>query len=149
VNDWLVSETLAPDADDEVLAPFYAGAARGELCLPFCRRCSQPLELDQRVCDTCRADKAEWRAVEPAGTVHAATLVHRREAGLILADHPYPVLDVELRSGHRLIMTTRSSADRAPVIGSPVVVGFRRIGDVHVPAADFPNVSATTAEVPE
>ena len=81
--------------------------------------------------------------------MHAATVVHRREAGLILAEHPYPVLDVELRSGHRLIMTTRSPADRAPAVGSPVAVDFRQIGGVHVPAADFQYVNDITAEVPE
>jgi uncharacterized protein len=138
MTDWLVSDELAPDVDDPVLAPLYAAAGRGELALPFCASCEQPLELGQDVCDACRADGVSWRVVEPAGHVHSATVVHRREAGLVVAAHPYPVLDVELSSGHRLIMSTRSAADRAPAIGTPVTVGYRRLGTVSVPAAVLP-----------
>jgi uncharacterized protein len=145
--DWLVSDELAPDGDDALLAPLYAAAGRGELALPFCASCDQPLELGTDVCDACRAERTEWRMVEPAGHVHSATVVHRREAGLILADHPYPVLDVELTSGHRLIMTTRSATDRAPAIGTPVAIGFRQVGGTHVPAADIGTTSEPTPEV--
>jgi uncharacterized OB-fold protein len=147
MTDWLVSEDLAPDTQDDVLAPLYVGAAEGELRLPFCACCGQPLELDQRVCDGCRADAAQWRPVDPTGTVHSATVVHRREAGLVVADHPYPVLDIELTSGHRLIMTTRSPADRAPTIGTPVTIAFREVGGVHLPAADIGTANDLTVEV--
>lgn len=146
MSDWLVSDDLAPDQDDPLLAPLYAAAARAELALPFCPSCDQPLELGQEACDGCRAAGVQWRVVEPAGSVHSATVVHRREAGLIVADHPYPVLDVELTSGHRLIMTTRSTADRAPAIGTPVAIGYRRVGGVSVPAA-IVSPSEPTAEV--
>lgn len=134
--DWLVADDLAPGLDDPVLGPLYAAAGRGELALPFCSRCDQPLELDQGVCDACRADTPDWRTVEPAGTVHSATLVHRLEAGLIIATQAYPVLDVETASGHRVIMTTRSPSDRAPAIGTRISIGFRTVGGVSLPAAD-------------
>jgi uncharacterized protein len=85
--------------------------------------------------------------VERRGIVHAATLVHRREPGLILVDEPYPVLDVEVTSGHRIVMTTRSPASQLPDLGSPVTIGFRRVGAAFVPAAELPaadsSVSAT------
>ncbi|MGD0698980.1 MAG: OB-fold domain-containing protein [Trebonia sp.] len=143
-GDWLVAPDLAPDAADPVLAPVYEAAARGALALPFCAACSTPLELEQYVCDVCGASAEigtagrEWRDVRLAGTVHTATLVHRREPGLIVAAGPYPVIDVELASGHRLVLTTASPSGQAPDIGAPVEIAFRTVGAVNLPAVRFP-----------
>ena len=136
VEDWLLDGSVAPDSEDAVLAPLYQAAARSELALPFCAGCSWPLELDQEVCDQCGADVIAWRTVEPNGTVHTATLMHRRERGLVHASDPYPIVDVELTSGHRLIVTTVHPSTVAPAIGATVRIGFRRLGDVSIPAID-------------
>lgn len=146
--DWLVSDALAPDIDDGALAPLYAGAARDALTLPFCAACDQPLELDQQICDRCLSASRTWRDVERRGVVHAATLVHRRERDLIVAGEPYPVLDVEVASGHRIVMTTRLPANHLPDLGSTVTIGFRRIGDGHVPAADLPTTDSNSEVSP-
>jgi uncharacterized OB-fold protein len=132
--DWLVAPELAPDPADPDLAPLYAGAARGVLVLPFCAGCGVPLELEQSVCDLCGAPGREWREVPRTGTVHAATLVYRRERGLIVAAAPYPVIDVELTSGHRLVLTTTQACEHAPAIGAPVEIAFRAVGAVALPA---------------
>jgi len=136
VEDWLLDSALAPAADDATLAPLYRAARRNELALPFCAACALPLELDQEVCDSCGDDEREWRTVDPRGVVHAATLMHRREPGLVHAVAPYPIVDVELKSGHRMVMTTVRAADTAPLIGTAVRIGFRRLGDVVLPAND-------------
>jgi uncharacterized OB-fold protein len=139
-GDWLVTPDLAPDAADPVMAPLYAAAARGALALPFCAACATPLELEQYVCDACGASAEigtpgrEWRDVPLAGTVHATTLVHRREPGLIVATGPYPVIDTELTSGHRLVLTTATPSGQAPEIGAPVEIAFRTVGAVTLPA---------------
>ncbi len=141
--DWLVAPELAPDAADPVLAPLYAASAQGVLALPFCAACSLPLELEQYVCDGCGASAEvgtagrEWREVPPEGTVHTATVVHRREPGLIVAPGPYPVIDVELASGHRLVLTTATASSTAPDIGTAVAIAFRTVGDVSLPAVQF------------
>lgn len=83
-----------------------------------------------------RGGDRSWRAVAPHGTVHAATLMHRREPGLVHARGPYPIVDVELDSGHRLVMTTARPTDTAPRIGTAVHIAFRRLGDVVIPAID-------------
>jgi len=145
--DWLVSAELAPDAADPRLAPFYAAAARGALELPRCAGCGLALELEQRVCDGCGGCEVRWAEAERAGIVHASTSVHRREAALIRTDAPYPVLDVELSSGHRLVMTTVERSDRDVEIGTPVQIGFRSIGGVTVPAAFLPEAPPPTLEV--
>jgi uncharacterized OB-fold protein len=136
LEDWLLDSALAPEPEHDVLAPLYQAATRGELALPFCAACAQPLELDQEVCDTCSGTEHDWRTVELRGTVHAATLMHRREPGLVHAEAPYPIVDVEMESGHRLVMTTVQPTDFAPAIGTHVRIGFRRLGDVAIPAID-------------
>jgi uncharacterized protein len=139
-GDWLVAPELAPDTTDPVMAPVYEAAARGALALPFCAACSTALELEQYVCDACGANAdlgtagRAWRDVPLAGTVHTATLVHRREPGLIVAAGPYPVIDVELASGHRLVLTTDAPSGQAPDIGTPVEIAFRTVGAVKLPA---------------
>jgi uncharacterized protein len=148
-SDWLVGPELAPDAGDAALAPVYQAAARGALMLPFCAACGTPLELEQYVCDACGASAEigtpgrDWREVRPAGTVHTATLVHRREPGLIVTDRPYPVIDVELDSGHRLVLTTATPSALAPEIGALVEIAFRVVGTVTLPAVRVPWVTSS------
>ena len=134
MSDWLCGDELAPSTAG-ALAPLFGAAARGELVMPFCDACGAVLELEQAVCDGCGGG-ARWQAVERRGTVHASTLVHRLEPGLLRATAPYPVLDVELASGHRLVMTTVDATSDLPAIGAPVTVGFRTIGGVAVPGAE-------------
>ena len=133
MTDWLVHDSLAPNTAG-ALAPLYAAAARGELALPHCSGCGQPLELDQHRCDGCGSTSIAWRAVSPTGTVHSSTTVHRREPGLVLTTDPYHVIDVELLSGHRLIVTTDRPTAAAPVIGDPARIVFRSVGGVAVPS---------------
>jgi uncharacterized protein len=147
-GDWLVAPDLAPDAGDPVMAPVYEAAGRGALALPFCAACSTPLELEQYVCDVCGASAEigtagrEWRDVPLVGTVHTRTLVHRREPGLIVATGPYPVIDVELASGHRLVLATVTPSGQAPDIGAPVEIAFRTVGTVNLPAVRFPRAAS-------
>lgn len=131
--DWLVDDSLAPSTHG-ALAPLYEAARRGELALPHCGGCGQPLELDQHRCDACASTAVEWHVVEPTGAVHSATTVHRLEPGLILTSDPYHVVDVELASGHRLIMTTDRPTASPPAIGDVARVVFRLVGDVAVPS---------------
>jgi uncharacterized OB-fold protein len=133
-TDWLVADALAPSTDGP-LAPLFAAAGRGRLAMPFCPACAEPLELEALVCAACGGGPPEWREVEPLGTVHSATTVHRAAAGLVHTAGPYHVLDVELASRHRLVMTTTAPTPAAPAIGGPVAVGFRTVAGVAVPAA--------------
>lgn len=132
-RDWLVTNDLTPSTIGD-LAPFYEATAQGALAMPFCRQCGLALELEQDVCDGCSACDVEWRQVAPVGTVFARTTVHRREPGLIRASQPFQVLDVELGSGHRLVMTTDSPVDGILEIGEQVDIAFRRVGGVSIPA---------------
>jgi uncharacterized protein len=137
IDDWLLDAALAPAAEDDSLAPLYRAASQNELALPFCRSCEQPLELEQEVCDACGDDTRSWRSVELLGIVHCATMMHRREPGLVRTEIPYPIVDVELDSGHRIVLTTTRQASCPPPIGARVNIGFRRLGNVAIPAIDY------------
>jgi uncharacterized OB-fold protein len=130
--DWLVTDELAP-ATDGSLAPLYDASGGGSLAMPFCGACDQALELEQAVCDTCGAS-VRWKVVEPEGVVHAVTTVHRLEPGLVRTEAPYHVVDVELDSGHRVVMTTDRPLTTPPGMGNHVRVTFRTVGGVAVPA---------------
>jgi uncharacterized OB-fold protein len=136
LQDWLLDPSLTPMTAGDRLTPLYEAANRGELALPFCEVCDQPLELEQEVCDRCGSADIGWRTVELVGTVHTATLMHRREPGLVRTSNPYPIVDVELASGHRLVMTTARPTDTTPRIDSVVRIGFRRLGEAAIPAID-------------
>ncbi|CAN5811589.1 hypothetical protein BH10ACT9_BH10ACT9_05760 [soil metagenome] len=140
-QDWLLDAALSPAGDDTALGPLYAAARRGQLALPFCSACGLAMDLEQCLCDGCGSDQLDWRAVETRGVVHCATLVHRREPGLVRTDAPYPVVDVELTSGHRLIVTTVLPSRSAPSIGTPVRIGFRNLGGRALPALNIPQQS--------
>jgi uncharacterized OB-fold protein len=146
VTDWLVSDSLAPSADG-ALAPLYEAAERGELAVPFCGACNTPLELEQLRCDICGSAAATWRVVERRGTVHSVTTVHRREPGLIVAMVPYHVVDVELVSGHRLLMTTSAPIDRSPAISEPAEITFRRVAGRAIPALAVPGQAVSIPPV--
>jgi uncharacterized OB-fold protein len=139
--DWLVDAQLAPATTGE-LAPFYAAAAVRRLDMPFCGPCGHVLELEQQICDACGSPDVTWRPVEPVGTVHSITRVHRLEPGLIRAESPYLVLDLELDSGHRIVLTTTGPAEIDPAIGERLNVTFRAVGGVLVPSAQ---ISADTS----
>src|SRR5690606_23341972 len=136
--------SLAPSIVDDVLGELYRGAARGELVLPFCAACDLPLEPEQLVCDGCGAGGPVWRPVPLHGHVHTVTVVHRLERGLVRSTGPYPVADVELASGYRLVLTAVAPG-AAPSIGDPVSIGFRHLGGVAVPAFEV-SVAANAKE---
>ena len=136
-QDWLLEPALAPAVDGDAIRPLYDASARGELALPFCAACELPLELEQQTCDGCGHAERLWRQVNPRGSVHAATMMHRREPGLVRATEPYVIVDVEMESGHRIVMTTLTPTDATPRIGTAVRIGFRRLGDVAIPAVNL------------
>jgi uncharacterized OB-fold protein len=131
--DWLVADSLVPHTDG-TLAPMYAAATAGQLAMPHCGACRQALELEQLRCDACGGTDIAWLPVDASGTIHSVTIVHRREPGLIVANEPYVVVDVELASGHRLVMTTDRPTTTSPAIGDPARIVFRDVAGVPVPS---------------
>ncbi len=135
-EDWLITDEVVP-AIGGALAPLYAAAAAGRVDMPFCGACDQVLELEQDVCDRCGARSVAWRPVEPSGTVHSVTTVHRPALGLTQPfSVPYHVVDAELISGHRIVLTTARPVETPPALGDPIRIAFRRLGGHAIPAVE-------------
>jgi len=131
--DWLVTDALAPIPND-LTAPFFEGCAEGRLALPICGSCAQPLWFEQLVCSTCASTQRTWIDAALCGEIHALTIVHRRQADVIVATVPYLVVDVELDTSHHLTMSTVEPSIEGFKICDRVEIGFRNIGGVAVPA---------------
>jgi uncharacterized OB-fold protein len=65
-----------PDVDDPVTAPFFAGAARGELMITRCNECDEYVWYPQAKCPHCEG-ALTWVAVSGAGTLFSWATVRR------------------------------------------------------------------------
>jgi uncharacterized OB-fold protein len=65
-----------PDVDDAVLAPFFSGAADGELRVTRCAECATFVWYPQERCPSC-GGALEWVTVSGRGTLFSWAVVHR------------------------------------------------------------------------
>jgi uncharacterized OB-fold protein len=65
-----------PDVDDPVTAPFFAGAARGELLIPRCAACRAYVWYPAEQCPHCGGEP-EWTRVSGRGRVFSWAVVRR------------------------------------------------------------------------
>ena len=65
-----------PDVDDPLTAPFFAGAARGELVITRCDACSEYVWYPQAQCPRCDGPLS-WVPVSGAGTLFSWATVRR------------------------------------------------------------------------
>ena len=65
-----------PDVDDELTAPFYAAAARGELMIPRCASCGEFVWYPEATCPR-DGGSLEWVAVSGDGTLFSWAVVSR------------------------------------------------------------------------
>ena len=110
--------------------PFWEGARRHKLVLPFCRPCGAFFFYPRAACPRCLSSDLDWRPVSGRGTLHTFTIVQRGQKGFPLAT-PYVLAIVELAEGPRM-MTNLVDVDPDPAklrIGMPVEVTFERVND--------------------
>ena len=65
-----------PDVDDPLTAPFFAGAARGELVVPKCAACGAYVWYPAGACPH-DGGALEWRPVSGRGTLFSWAVVRR------------------------------------------------------------------------
>ncbi|MDQ1520038.1 MAG: uncharacterized protein QOI55_1111 [Actinomycetota bacterium] len=70
------AEFPLPDVDDPLVAPFFAGAAAGELRVTRCTGCAQFVWYPQERCPTC-GGALEWVPVSGRGTLFSWAVVRR------------------------------------------------------------------------
>jgi uncharacterized OB-fold protein len=115
----------APDVD---LAPFWAGAADGELRAPVCSACARVVLRPRAICPHCHAADLSWRTLSGRGVVYAFGVEQRDVApdrGLVA---PYVVALVDLEEGGRLVTNIVDDPDDVR-IGMAVEVVFVELPD--------------------
>ena len=65
-----------PDVEDPITAPFFAGAARGELLIPRCDACGAHVWYPRAACPT-DGGALTWSPVSGRGTLFSWTVVRR------------------------------------------------------------------------
>jgi uncharacterized OB-fold protein len=116
---------------DEASAPFFEGAARGELVLQRCRSCGAFMWPVKPRCIECFAGELEWAPVSGRAELYSFVVVHQRYPGF---DEPYVLATVETAEGVRFNTSIAGAEAGELEIGMPLEVLFERVSeDVVVP----------------
>lgn len=127
--------SLTPVVRDEYSAPFFDGAARGELMLRYSPSSGAWSPPEARVCATSRAADLEWRAASGEGALVSWTVIPgRSRGGRPAADTVVGI--VETAEGPWLTLRIVNAEEVAPAAGAAVRVEFvRPEGGESVPVA--------------
>jgi uncharacterized OB-fold protein len=98
VSDW--SRPLPQP--DNVSAPYWEAAARGELLIQRCPDCGRRQFYPRAVCTGCGGDP-EWERASGRGAVHTFTVVRQSYAKPFRDELPYVVAMIELDEGPMLM----------------------------------------------
>jgi uncharacterized OB-fold protein len=92
-------ESLRPvPVPDEASAPFFEGAARGELMLQRCGSCGAFMWPVKPRCVECFSDAVEWTPASGRAELYSFVVVHQRYPGF---EEPYTVATVVTPEGVR------------------------------------------------
>jgi uncharacterized OB-fold protein len=118
-------------------APFWDGAARGELLYQHCGACGRTQFPPRRHCAHCQAGEPQWRQSAGRGAVHTFTVVHRAPTAAFKDEVPYTIALVDLDEGFRMMMNMLGCPPAEVEIGARVRVVFRPHGEAMLPQAEL------------
>lgn len=137
------SGVLAPDLADPDGAPFWEGAARGELLVQACSACGAWRFPPRPMCPRCRATGCRWEPTSGRGSVWSYVVPHPPLLPAYAEVAPYNVIVVALeedpviRFVGNLVTGPDGAIDeidpRAIRIGEPVRVVFTELDGFHLP----------------
>ncbi len=139
----MASEFLLPDIEDDDAAPFWSGAARGELLVQTCAGCQRSRMPPRPMCPACRSTQHTWVPLSGRGTIWSFVVAHPPLLPAYQNLAPYNVITVALDEDPvlRLVGNLVARAD-GPInevdpstikIGQPVRVVFQQVEDVFLP----------------
>ncbi len=125
-------ESLRPvPVPDENSAPFFEGAARGELVLQRCGSCGAFMWPVRPRCVECFSNDITWEPVSGRAELYSFAVVHQRYPGF---EEPYVVATVETAEGVRFNTSVVGVDPGKLEIGIRLEVVFERVSeDVVVP----------------
>jgi len=125
-----------PDLDDALSAPFYAGAARGELVLPQCATCGEFVWYPEAACPRDGA-VPQWVAVSGRGRLFSWAVVHRPFLPAFSDKVPFvtALVTIDEDAGVRIPTYVVDSGPADLVADAPVEAVFRPLTFSTVPDA--------------
>ena len=116
---------------------YWAGAARGQLCIPRCELCARWVWYPEPSCPHCSGDRLRWTAVSGRGSLFSWTIVHHPFLPQFRAKLPYVAALVSLEEDPRVRIVTSvvecGPSELRPEL--PVEVVFRPL--------EFPGIART------
>lgn len=127
--------SIVPEETD-LTAPFWAGAARGQVMLQRCLDCAAVWHPPAPTCPSEPAHRIEWFAASGRGRLHSYTRVEHAAHPAVTANLPYLVALIELAEGPRFICNLVEADEAALVIDAPVVISLGpAVGGLELPVA--------------
>jgi len=111
---------------DEASAPFFEGAARGELMLQRCVACGAFMWPVKTRCVECFSGDVEWAPSSGRAELYSWAVVHQKYPGF---EEPYVLATVETSDGVRFNTSIVGAEPDELVIGMPLEVVFERVSD--------------------
>jgi uncharacterized protein len=123
-----------PDVEDPLTAPFFAGAARGELVIPRCTSCGAYVWYPQERCPHDGGPPA-WTPMSGRGTLFTWAIVRRAFLPAFEDRVPFVTALVALEEDPavRLCTYVVDSAPEELLADAPVAVSFRPLEFTTVP----------------
>jgi hypothetical protein len=115
-------------------APYWEGAAAGELRLPFCTDCGRFFFYPRTICPRCSGSAIEWRTASGRARL-ASFVISARPIPGVREEAPFVIALVELEEGPRL-MTDLVDVEPDPehlALDQPLQVAFEPRGEMTVP----------------
>jgi uncharacterized OB-fold protein len=113
--------TRPTPAKDNISAPYWEAAARGELVIQRCRDCGHRQFYARALCTECGGEP-EWETASGRGTVHTFTVIRQNHAKPFRDELPYIVAMIELEEGPRMMGNVTGCAVEDVHVGLPVEV---------------------------
>jgi uncharacterized protein len=122
-----VSESGRPVPEpDEASAPFFAGAARGELVLQHCGQCGAWMWPVKPRCVECWSPEVAWEPASGRASVYSFAIMHGAFDGF---ETPYVLATVETEEGVRFVVNLEDVGPDDVEVGMPLEVAPVRLTD--------------------
>lgn len=109
-------------AADGGSAQFFAGAAREELLIPRCERCSKWLPPEAETCSDCAGLDLVWCTASGRGTLVTWTVVHKAPHASFAGQVPFSTGLIELLEGPWMLARLVGMDDAQ--VGAPMTAVF-------------------------
>lgn len=110
-------------------APYWEGAARGELLLQRCKDCGAFRHPPTPMCSSCTSLETEWVPAGGRGEVFSYTIAHHVVHPAMADKVPYAIVLIKLEEGPYIISNLVDCENDLVRIGMPVEVVFEKMTD--------------------